>query len=355
MKKLLLLFAVFASLLLKAEKEISFTHYTGLIGEKYPVEVSLTRYADKTLDGYYRYTKSKGCIAIRGRMRTDSTFILQEAQGQWLGKIEAGGVLSGTWTSGDQKRSLSFRVMPGGGVSGTYVPDTAYSEVKKKGEVIGSGEVELVNIRFSGKRSVLLDSIEKYVKEGLSMADWLDENNKSVQHPNATLFARQFADEAASTAEYDSVGNLLWTGGSYSFTAVARIAWNLGGIVCLEISSGGYTGGAHGWYNTSYYCFRETDGKCLTTDDLFTKGYAPALTKLVDASVRSYQGDDHNDCIEPEVVEPNGNFIITAEGISFFYNIYEISPYVCGTFEGGATWSELSQWIDPKGILGWVK
>jgi hypothetical protein len=50
----------------------------------------------------------------------------------------------------------------------------------------------------------------------------------------------------------------------------------------------------------------------------------------------------------------NDNFYISEKGIGFFYNEYDIAPYVMGPTEVLVPYEAIKPYIRPDGPLGWV-
>lgn len=97
-----------------------------------------------------------------------------------------------------------------------------------------------------------------------------------------------------------------------------------------------YTGGAHGVYSSS---FLNIDLKTLMPvrlDDLFADNYKEALTDLLwnqlmaDNNVATRQELEDLGYGSTGDLEPTENFYLDKNGITFYYNIYEIAPYVMG-------------------------
>lgn len=97
-----------------------------------------------------------------------------------------------------------------------------------------------------------------------------------------------------------------------------------------------YTGGAHGNYMST---FLNIDLKTLIPihlADLFVEDYKEALTELLwqqlmeDNKVSTRQEVEDLGYGSTGELEPTENFYLTPQGITFYYNIYEIAPYVMG-------------------------
>ena len=128
-------------------------------------------------------------------------------------------------------------------------------------------------------------------------------------------------------------------------------------ILCLEFSSGGYTGGAHGNYNVSYYNIELYTGELLMLENLLIKGFEKKLNELIDKKFRDVKdlkpGDDleKNGGLFDSKITYNDNFAVTKEGLKFYYNNYEIASYAAGPTELLITYKELNDLIPENSLL----
>jgi hypothetical protein len=106
-------------------------------------------------------------------------------------------------------------------------------------------------------------------------------------------------------------------------------------IITVSSAWGGYTGGAHGNYESYTACFFTSNGKRVTLNDLFTD--LDAVNKLgVKHFKMDNQLDPNIDCAEQgwdftdEEFQLNENFDITTESIIWQFNAYEIGSYAAG-------------------------
>lgn len=97
-----------------------------------------------------------------------------------------------------------------------------------------------------------------------------------------------------------------------------------------------YTGGAHGIYMTSYLNLDLQTLIPIRLDDIFVGDYRESLTDLLwnqlmlDNNVTSRQELEELGYVTDNELEPTENFYLDHNGITFYYNVYEIAPYVMG-------------------------
>lgn len=97
-----------------------------------------------------------------------------------------------------------------------------------------------------------------------------------------------------------------------------------------------YTGGAHGMYATSFLNIDLRTLTPVTLDDLFIGEYSDELTRLLweqlmkDNDVTTQEELRDLGFASTGELTPTENFYIDNQGITFYYNVYDIAPYVMG-------------------------
>ena len=107
-----------------------------------------------------------------------------------------------------------------------------------------------------------------------------------------------------------------------------------------------YTGGAHGMYGVVAEVYDLSTGEIVSEKDLFAPGYKGGIAKLLASALENYLADSDTD---PEMLfsmpEPNGNFSVSDDAVTWIYNPYEIAPYVMGAIELSVPWDELKPFL----------
>ena len=116
-----------------------------------------------------------------------------------------------------------------------------------------------------------------------------------------------------------------------------------------------FTGGAHPSYFEYYYNFNAETGDSITLNDIFKPGYEKQLTDLVVAKFRKDQNLPADKPLTDaglfaDSLTFNNNFLLTKEGITFHYNIYEIWAYVYGPAEVFIPYADLKAILKENGI-----
>ncbi|TWV11093.1 DUF3298 and DUF4163 domain-containing protein [Bacteroidaceae bacterium HV4-6-C5C] len=109
-------------------------------------------------------------------------------------------------------------------------------------------------------------------------------------------------------------------------------------LLVYRVDYSEYTGGAHGMYSSTFYNIDLKTLRPLHLDDLFEgEDYKEALTDLLwnqlmtDNKVATHQALEDMGYTSTGDLEPTENFYLSKYGITFFYNVYEITPYAMGT------------------------
>ncbi len=128
---------------------------------------------------------------------------------------------------------------------------------------------------------------------------------------------------------------------SWEYILESRFTGTYRHYASYRVSTYSYTGGAHGMPATKAYVFDLKSGESVEESEFFTEDYMPQLSELLTAHAKD--GSDNPDKLTLFVseVEPNGNFEVSAEGITYIYNPYDIAPYSDGTIFITIPWKEL--------------
>ena len=109
-------------------------------------------------------------------------------------------------------------------------------------------------------------------------------------------------------------------------------------LVTYIISRSSYTGGAHGMYATECHTYSLAGGYELSTADLFSERQLLGMEALLRRKLcEQYEAANDDELAErgffPEYISLTENFRITPEGITFYYNPYDIGCYALGAVD----------------------
>ena len=127
------------------------------------------------------------------------------------------------------------------------------------------------------------------------------------------------------------------TGAEYEISAESEGS-TVDSLLCFVITRAGYTGGAHGMYGTECHTYSLADGFELSRADLFSEEKLQQIDRLIREKIaEQYHAATDEELTRagffPEYIAPTENFLLTPEGITFYYNPYEIGCYALGGIE----------------------
>ncbi|MBS1517055.1 MAG: DUF3298 and DUF4163 domain-containing protein [Bacteroidetes bacterium] len=137
---------------------------------------------------------------------------------------------------------------------------------------------------------------------------------------------------------------------SYSLEANSEIISETPGYFTLTISYYIFTGGAHPNSYLKYTVFGKTTGDVLTLNDIFKPGYENILNRMVDSTFRKEKGLSMTEDLTKAGLFENkitysDNFALSEDSIKFYYNNYEIAPYVYGPAQIAISLDNLKSYI----------
>ena len=121
-----------------------------------------------------------------------------------------------------------------------------------------------------------------------------------------------------------------------------------------------YLGGPHGNSSRLLYNFDLADSHLITENELFTANYSESLTQLIKQQIVEDNAEmesvaDLNDFhFFEDLIRPNNNFYITAEGIVYVYNPYDIAPYSTGQTAVLLTFEKLKPILKPGNPIAYM-
>ena len=122
-----------------------------------------------------------------------------------------------------------------------------------------------------------------------------------------------------------------------------------------------YTGGAHGMYMSTFLNMDLTLMRPLRLDDIFVGDYQEALTDLIwnqlmaDNKVTTHEALEDMGYASTGDITPTENFYLSKEGITFYYNIYDITPYSMGPVKVTIPYAIMEHLLGSNPILGDLK
>ena len=110
----------------------------------------------------------------------------------------------------------------------------------------------------------------------------------------------------------------------------------------------GFRGGAHGSNTMTPVVFDRKTGDVIPEEAFFADGYRDPVSALLQAHLpEALDGDEEAlaAVFEPTLLAPNGLYEVTKDGVTWYYQPYEIAPYYLGVISITVPWSELKPYV----------
>lgn len=109
-------------------------------------------------------------------------------------------------------------------------------------------------------------------------------------------------------------------------------------LLNYTISRWHFLGGAHGQYTTECHVYTLTDGSEITLAELFDEERIGRVDSLIRQRLRERYDAPTDEALAekgffPEYIAPTDNFLLTADGLTFHYNPYDVGCYALGAVE----------------------
>jgi hypothetical protein len=118
------------------------------------------------------------------------------------------------------------------------------------------------------------------------------------------------------------------------------------GFVSLSVTKVEYQGGANSNEKTAFFNYDLANKRQLQLQDVMVQDFHPLLLKQLETAFRKEKNLAPTDSLKKaqlfeEQFKMPQQFMLTAQGIRFLYNTYEIGPRTLGTVELLLTWEQL--------------
>jgi hypothetical protein len=167
-----------------------------------------------------------------------------------------------------------------------------------------------------------------------------------------SYFGNYIADNLDLYKQMADAGSLSW-----DLYKLVHIVYNDNFLLSFYIDSYAFTGGAHGLGAQDYTVIQTKTGKAVSSSDIFVDKFETPLSLLLTARLKKMEKLQPSDKLSEKAeyfvdeIPPNSNFYITANGIGFLYNHYEIAPYSHGFTDIFLTFDELAPVMKRGGVL----
>ena len=107
-------------------------------------------------------------------------------------------------------------------------------------------------------------------------------------------------------------------------------------------------GGAHGISTMTPVVFDKKTGEIVPEEAFFADGYREPVAALLQAHLPEALENDKDALaavFEPGLLGPNGLYEVTKDGVTWYYQPYDIAPYYLGVISISIPWSELKPYV----------
>ena len=110
----------------------------------------------------------------------------------------------------------------------------------------------------------------------------------------------------------------------------------------------GFRGGAHGSNTMTPLVFDKGTGDIVPEEAFFADGYREPVAALLKAHLpEALEGDEDAlaDVFGADTLAPNGLYEVTKDGVTWYFQPYDIAPYYLGVISISVPWSELKPYV----------
>lgn len=313
--------------------------FEGRIGSASQVNAELLLNSSEMLGSYRYYTGSRA-LSLKGSIQADNTIQLVErddlGRGVWekdtnetvtgrlIGKVQPEqGIITGTWTSKDGKKSLpfAFRAVASFKVLRSATTDVAVTYpvfAHPNFATLNDTLTQMANTDFKAS-CASVDTIRKEMIEEL--------NEK----------------ERVGFISEHSYANVV-----YAAPNLVSVLWNLDS----------YGGGAHGNYGFNAITWKIENGKPqrVSLADIFAPDadFPSVLSKLVIANLKKQEASSVTDgsisSLVDDILKGNIPFTVHSSGLTFYFAPYYVASYAEGAFEVHIPWKQLASVLRKDGV-----
>ena len=225
----------------------------------------------------------------------------------------------------------------------------------------------LINFAYPSKSSdeLLKDTLDKYFIAACFGDKYMGEKPQEVVKQYTETYISEYRrdlepmylEDEKDKENESSVG--AWY--SYYKGIESHVQLYEKNLLVYRINYNEYTGGAHGIYMTTYLNFDLGLMRPLRLDDIFVGDYQEPLTDLIWNQLMADNGAKTRAELEDMGYGSTGeiaateNFYLNKDGITFYYNVYDITPYAMRPVIVSLPFQMLEHMLGSNPIIGELK
>ena len=189
------------------------------------------------------------------------------------------------------------------------------------------------------------ETLEKITRGILSTAFDMEEEPGAVEE-TAIRYEDNLKDEYfTENSEHDSEGDGVF---SWEDHINGYFSGRYKQFASYMVEYYGFRGGVHGINTMTVVVFDTKTGELVPEESFFADEYRAPVSALIQAHLpEALDGDPENleALFEPDLVGPNGNYEVTKDGVTWYYQPYDIAPYYLGVISVTVPWKELKEFV----------
>ena len=225
----------------------------------------------------------------------------------------------------------------------------------------------LINFAYPSKSSdeLLKDTLDKYFIAACFGDKYMGEKPQEVVKQYTEAYINEYRrdlepmylEDEKDKENESSVG--AWY--SYYKGIESHVQLYEKNLLVYRINYNEYTGGAHGIYMTTYLNFDLGLMRPLRLDDIFVGDYQEPLTDLIWNQLMADNGAKTRAELEDMGYGSTGeiaateNFYLNKDGVTFYYNVYDITPYAMGPVVVSLPFQMLEHMLGSNPVIGELK
>ena len=225
----------------------------------------------------------------------------------------------------------------------------------------------LINFSYPSKSSdeLLKDTLDKYFIAACFGDKYMGEKPQEVVKQYTETYISEYRrdlepmylEDEKDKENESSVG--AWY--SYYKGIESHVQLYEKNLLVYRINYNEYTGGAHGIYMTTYLNFDLGLMRPLRLDDIFVGDYQEPLTDLIWNQLMADNGAKTRAELEDMGYGSTGeiaateNFYLNKDGVTFYYNVYDITPYAMGPVVVSLPFQMLEHMLGSNPVIGELK
>ncbi|MBL7137606.1 MAG: DUF3298 domain-containing protein [Bacteroidales bacterium] len=335
----------------------AYMHLVGRIDVDQEISLNLVKVNDSLYADLVYTSKQCNFSVLSGKVDEEGTFLMKypfcDTGMVFRGSFVNRQSLSGNYESVDGEISHPFVLVesyPEGSIPLLVYYHHLSRKLVEKPESPRAEISQCLIIPGESSNPVLSDSLRiRMISSFTGKANRQKDPDVAIRSTQEAFIKNYLSSNESLYESMPEAGSLNWT-----LLKFMHVLYNDNNLLTYYLLNYGYTGGAHGLETQDFTVFNTKSGKVLSLNDLFLPGFETKLTTLLTRKLKemtklhaSEKLSDNGFFVDD--VAPNSNFYLTASGIGFFYNHYEIAPYANGPTDILLPFDELKELLRDQG------